>query len=476
VSTIPIARALTVPTAHASTVTTPDAVGLLGTPAKAPKPSPSLSELVHRDGIEFILALFVDLAGKPCAKLVPAQAVEQLETEGVGFAGYAVGTIGQVPSDPDLMAMPDPASYTPLPFIRPGLALVHCDPWCEGKPWPYAPRVILKQALAAAAEQGLDLYVGAEVEYFLLKRGEDGTLSVADSRDNAAQPCYDARGVTRMYDHLTSVSKAMNELGWGNYANDHEDGNGQFEQNFAYADALTTADRVITLRYLVSVLAERAGMTATFMPKPFTDRTGSGMHMHLSLWRGDEPAFPAESEAEDPHGFGLSPLAYSFIAGILEHARALQAVIGPTVNSYKRTGAVATRSGATWSPRLAGYGGNDRTHFIRIPEGNRIELRGGDGSANPYLAAAAVLTAGLDGVARELDPGAPGSAPGQRVELPPTLLHAIEALTADPVVCGALDAAGAGVSGYFAQIKREEFFAWHGTVTPWEVDRYLTAF
>jgi glutamine synthetase len=432
--------------------------------------------LVKRDSVEFILALFVDLAGKPCAKLVPAQAVEQLESEGVGFAGYAVGAIGQQPSDPDIMAMPDPASYTPLPFVRPGLALVHCDPWCEGKPWPYAPRVILKRALEAAAERGLSLCVGAEVEYFLLKRDENGVLSVADSRDVAAQPCYDARGVTRMYDHLTSVSKAMNELGWGNYANDHEDGNGQFEQNFAYADALTTADRVITLRYLISVLAERSGMTATFMPKPFTDRTGSGMHLHLSLWRGDEPAFPADPDEADAHGFGLSPLAYAFIAGILEHARALQAVIGPTVNSYKRTGAVSTRSGATWSPRRAGYGGNDRTHFIRIPEGNRIELRGADGSANPYLAAAAVLTAGLDGITRELELGAPGSSSEDCVELPPTLLHAVEALTGDPVVRSAFDAVGEGVSGYFADIKREEFFTWHGSVTPWEVDHYLTAF
>jgi glutamine synthetase len=438
--------------------------------------APSLAELVKRDSVEFILALFVDLAGKPCAKLVPAQAVEQLETEGVGFAGYAVGAIGQQPSDPDIMAMPDPASYTPLPFVRPGLALVHCDPWCEGKPWPYAPRVILKRALEAAAERGLSLCVGAEVEYFLLKRDENGVLSVADSRDVAPQPCYDARGVTRMYDHLTSVSKAMNELGWGNYANDHEDGNGQFEQNFAYADALTTADRVITLRYLISVLAERSGMTATFMPKPFTDRTGSGMHLHLSLWRGDEPAFPADPDEADPRGFGLSPLAYAFIAGILEHARALQAVIGPTVNSYKRTGAVSTRSGATWSPRRAGYGGNDRTHFIRIPEGNRIELRGADGSANPYLAAAAVLTAGLDGITRDLELGAPGSSSEDCAELPPTLLHAVEALAGDPVVRSAFDAVGAGVSGYFADLKREEFFKWHGSVTPWEVDHYLTAF
>ncbi|MDX2758427.1 type III glutamate--ammonia ligase [Streptomyces europaeiscabiei] len=434
--------------------------------------APDLAQLVRADGIEFVLAVFVDLTGKPCAKLVPAQSVEELRDEGVGFAGYAAGALGQQPSDPDVVARPDASSYTPVPFVKPGLALVHCDPYVEGEPWPYAPRVILRRLLERAAAQGLSMSVGAEVEYFLVNRDEHGVLSVADTRDTAAQPCYDARGLTRMYDHLTAVSRAMNSLGWGNYANDHEDGNGQFEQNFQHADALTTADRVVTMRYLVSMLAEQRGMTATFMPKPFTDRTGTGMHLHMSLWRGDEPAFP---DATDGRGLGLSPLAYSFVAGIVEHARALQAVIAPTVNSYKRTGAVSTRSGATWSPRMASYGGNDRTHFVRVPDGNRIELRGGDGAANPYLAAAAALAAGLDGIERGLDPGEPGAA-GKGPELPPTLLHAVEALQADEVISGALDAAGTGVSRYFADLKREEFFDWHATVGPWELDRYLTAF
>ena len=434
--------------------------------------APDLAELVRADGIEFVLAVFVDLTGKPCAKLVPAQAVEELRDEGVGFAGYAAGALGQQPSDPDVIARPDAASYTPVPFVKPGLALVHCDPYVEGEPWPYAPRIILRRLLERAAAQGLSMSVGAEVEYFLVNRDEHGVLHLADAKDTAAQPCYDARGLTRMYDHLTAVSSAMNALGWGNYANDHEDGNGQFEQNFKHADALTTADRVITMRYLVSMLAEQRGMTATFMPKPFTDRTGTGMHLHMSLWRGEDPAFP---DPTDGRGLGLSPLAYSFVAGIVEHARALQAVIAPTVNSYKRTGAVSTRSGATWSPRMAGYGGNDRTHFVRVPDGNRIELRGGDGAANPYLAAAAALAAGLDGIERGLDPGEPGAA-GKGPELPPTLLHAVEALQADDVISGALDAAGSGVSRYFADLKREEFFDWHATVGPWELDRYLTAF
>jgi glutamine synthetase len=431
----------------------------------------TLVALAEASETKFILALFVDLNGKPCAKLVPVEAAEKLATDGVGFAGYAVGAIGQQPKDPDLMVIPDVASFTPIPFVKEGLALVHCDPHVEGRPWPFAPRVILQSAIARAAEAGYEPWIGAEVEYFLLKRDEAGELVTADPDDTAAQPCYDARGVTRMYDHLTSISEAMNALGWGNYANDHEDGNGQFEQNFEYADALTTADRVITLRYLLSVLAGERGMIATFMPKPFADKTGTGLHLHVSLTQGGTPVFP---EAEDPKGVGLSATAYAFVAGILDHACALQALIAPTVNSYKRTGAVSTSSGASWAPRSPTYGGNDRTHYVRIPDEKRIELRGGDGSANPYLAIAGVLAAGLDGVKRSSDPGALGTGPVG--ELPLTLLHAVEAFEADPVLTGALDAVGPGVAEYYARLKRQEFFAWHSAVSPWEHDRYLTAF
>jgi glutamine synthetase len=379
--------------------------------------------------------------------------------------------MGQEPKDPDLIAIPDLDSFTPIPFIKDGLAIVHCDPHVNGQPWPYAPRVILKALIQRAADAGFEPLVGAEVEYFLLRRNADGSLSVADADDTAAQPCYDARGVTRMYDHLTAVSAAMNTLGWSNYANDHEDGNGQFEQNFEYADALTTADRVVTLRYLLSMIAAERGMVATFMPKPFAEKTGSGLHLHLSLTSGGAPVFPAD---DDSRGLGLSETAYAFIGGILEHACALQAVVAPTVNSYKRTGATTTASGASWAPRTPTYGGNDRTHYIRVPDSARIELRGGDGSANPYLAIAAALGAGIDGVKRSADPGAVGTGPAR--PLPPTLLHAVDELEADPVVTGVLEAAGDGVASYFANIKREEFFAYHSAVTPWEIDHYLTAF
>ncbi|HKV19844.1 MAG TPA: type III glutamate--ammonia ligase [Mycobacterium sp.] len=434
--------------------------------------STDLAALAQKSGTKFILALFVDLRGKPCAKLVPVEAVDLLATEGVGFAGYAVGAMGQEPKDPDLMAIPDPASFTSIPFIKDGLAIVHCDPHVNGEPWPYAPRVILKSLIQRAADAGFEPWVGAEVEYFLLQRDADGGLTVADAADTAAQPCYDARGVTRMYDHLTSISTAMNQLGWSNYANDHEDGNGQFEQNFEYSDALTTADRVVTLRYLLSVMAADRGMIATFMPKPFADKTGSGLHLHLSLTSGGTPVFPAD---DDGRGLGLSDTAYAFVGGVLEHACALQAVVAPTVNSYKRTGALSTSSGASWAPRTPTYGGNDRTHYIRVPDSSRVELRGGDGSANPYLAIAAVLGAGIDGIKRSTDPGNIGEGTATR-PLPPTLLHAVEEFEADPVVTGVLDAAGDGVAAYFAKVKRDEFFSYHSAVSPWEIDNYLTAF
>ncbi|QGF24054.1 type III glutamate--ammonia ligase [Raineyella fluvialis] len=437
--------------------------------------SASLRERAERDGVRFILAVFVDLNGKPCAKLVPVAAADQLENGELGFAGFAAGLIGQQPHDSDLLAVPDLSSYAAIPFVQEGLAIVHCDPYVDGRPWPYAPRVILKRLLDTYARRGLSAKVGAEVEYFLLTKGEDGSLMAADSRDVGLQTCYDARGVTRMYDHLADISEAMNALGWGNYANDHEDAPGQFEQNFHYDDALVTADRVTTLRYLINVLAERRGMTATFMPKPFSDRAGNGLHLHLSLWRDDAPLFP---DADDTRDLGLSPLAYAFIGGILDHAAGLQLFLAPSVNSYKRRGATTSASGATWSPKKASYGGNDRSHFIRVPDGNRIEVRAGDGAANPYLAIATTLLAGLAGIDAEVDPGdpcGPGESRPDAVALPPTLLHAVEALRGDDLLLRGLDR-DHPVGPYFADAKESEFLAWHGTVTSWEHEQYLTAY
>ena len=183
--------------------------------AVSPGSALSLGERAAADGVRYLLATFTTLTGKPCAKLVPVSAADDLQAEGCGFAGYAAGGLGQVPADPDVVAIPDVSSYTPLTFVRPDLAMVHCDPHVGGAPYPFAPRVILREQIGRAADLGLQLSVGAEVEYFLVKRGADGQLRTADVADDSMQPCYDARGVTRMYDHLTAVSDAMERLGWG---------------------------------------------------------------------------------------------------------------------------------------------------------------------------------------------------------------------------------------------------------------------
>ena len=253
-------------------------------------------------GIEFFFAQFVDMYGRPSAKLVPAGNLDDLVAEGAGFAGFAAGEIGQFPSDPDIAAMPDLDSFTLVPWQQ-NLARFACDITVEGEPWPYCPRTILRGVVARAKELGYDFKLGLELEYFLVKRRSDGSIEIADAQDTLDKPCYDMAGLTRQYDFLTTVSRYCNELGWGNYANDHEDANGQFEQNFLFDDALVSCDRAIFFRYMVHTLAEQHGMIATFMPKPFTNLTGNGCHFHMSLWDGETNLFLDE---DDPRGLGLS--------------------------------------------------------------------------------------------------------------------------------------------------------------------------
>ena len=438
------------------------------------------------DGVAFLFAMFVDMHGKPCAKMVPIEALDVLVGGGAGFAGFAAGPMGQSPADPDMIAVPDPASYAVTPW-QPELAILQCDIHVEGQPWPYTPRLILKGMLEKARARGLVYNAGFEAEYFLVRRGQEGPIEVADPLDRAEAPCYDAKGLTRMFDHLTTVSRYMNRLGWANYANDHEDANGQFEQNFAYSDALTSADRLIFFRYMVHTLAHRAGFSATFMPKPFAHLTGSGLHMHSSLWDAHTGA-ELFADPADPRGLGLSEMAYHYIGGLIDHAQALTAVICPSVNSYKRFGVGAPNSGATWAPAYATYGGNNRTQMLRVPDAGRVENRACDGSANPYLALAAQLAAGLDGIDRGLDPGEPNrdnlhALSAEEVArrgigaLPPTLLHSVDELVADSVLREALGKTPDGhYVDYYAKVKREEFHSWHSVVSDWEVERYLTLF
>ena len=457
--------------------------------------TPSVDDIrreAEERGIEFYFAQFVDLYARPSAKLIPAAHLDDLVSDGAGFAGFAAGEIGQLPSDPDIAAIPDLRSFTPVPW-QPNLARFACDITVEGEEWPYDPRTILRRQLERAREKGLEFMIGLELEYFLVRPTQAAgeglarieKIEVADPLDTLEKPCYDLKGLTRNYEFLTAISRYVNGLGWGNYANDHEDANGQFEQNFTYADALTSCDRAIFFRYMVHTLAQQRGLLATFMPKPFSHLTGNGCHFHMSLWDGDTNLFLDEN---DPRGLGLSETAYHFIGGLKKHARAYIAVTAPTVNSYKRLRVGAPTSGATWSPVYVTYGYNNRTQMLRIPGPGRVEDRTIDGACNPYLSATVVLAAGLDGIENRLDPGDPN--PGNLYEaseeelsrqgvelLPANLLDATRELERDDVIREAL---GRGrdedYADYFIRVKRDEWTRYHEQVTPWEVNEYLTRF
>ena len=442
--------------------------------------------LVDEMGIEFSFAQFVEMYGKPNAKLVPTTHLEDMFRDGAGFAGFATGELGQGPNDPDIAAMPDPASFTPVPW-QPNLARFACDVYVEGEPWPYCPRTILKRQMARARERGLVFKIGMECEFFLTTQDEHGRLQVADRLDTLERPCYDMKALTRQFDFISTLSAYQTQLGWDNYANDHEDANGQFESNFTFDDAVTTADRVIFFRYMVHTMAQQRGMQATFMPKPFAHLTGNGLHCHMSLWDAESDTSLFETD-DDARGLGLSEMAYHFLGGLLQHAHAYIAITAPSVNSYKRLVVGAPTSGATWSPSYVTYGGNNRTQMIRVPEGGRFEDRTIDGSANPYLAAAALLAAGLDGIDNKVDPGEPNlgnlyeSTEEERAErgieiLPGNLLDATRNLEADDVL---REAFGRGRDedylDYFIRVKQREWHTYHDRVSDWEVQKYLSLF
>ncbi len=429
-----------------------------------------LAAAAKEGGIEYFLVSFTDLFGVMRAKLVPASAIGEMEAEGAGFAGFAVW-LDMTPAYPDMLAMPDPSSMIQLPW-DPTVAWVASDLHMEGKPVEQAPRVALGRAVDRAAEQGYRLRHGVECEYFVITPDGD---AISDPRDRQAKPCYDTTALMRRFDLISEICDAMQALGWGPYQNDHEDACGQFEMNWDYADALVTADRHAFFKFMVKTLAEKHGLRATFMPKPFSDLTGNGCHAHVSLWTtaGDTNLF------DDPDDeLGLSPTAYHFLGGLIRHAPGLCAILNPTVNSYKRLNAPPTASGATWSPNTATWSGNNRTHMIRIPAPGRMELRLGDGAANPYLLPAALLAAGLDGIATEASPGRrldidmyaePHRARGAR-KLPLNLLDALRALESDRKLAAAT---GKELVAAFLKLKHLEWNDYARHLTDWERDTTL---
>lgn len=437
-------------------------------------------ELFAKHQIKYLLAQFVDIHGAAKAKAVPVEHLEMVLTAGAGFAGFALWGFGMGPDGPDYMAVGDLSTLTPIPWM-PGYARLVCNGTVRGKPYPYCSRVALQAQLQRLADRGMTLYVGIEPEFMLLSKDSGGKLAPSDPTDTLDKPCYDYKGLSRTSAVLDDITGSLRSVGIDVYQIDHEDANGQFEVNFTYADALRSADNFTFVKMAASEIARKHGMVATFMPKPFSNRTGSGAHFHLSIGTGQQPN--AFEDKTDKRGLNLSTLAYHFLGGVLAHARALAAVCAPTVNSYKRLVVGRSLSGATWAPAYVAYGDNNRTACVRIP-GGRLELRLPDSGCNPYLALSAVVAAGLDGIDRQLDPGEPTNLNMYELSqvelqqrniqlLPQNLLEAIGALEADDVVKAGL---GTELAAEFISLKRMEWTEYARHVSDWETTRYLEFF
>jgi len=448
-----------------------------------------LAELERRfqaDGIDYLLIQFVDIHGAPKVKLVPASTLRSVAEIGAGFAGGAVWGMGQGPHSHDLQARADLGSYTLLPY-EPGVARFAAELHVDGQPHPYCPRINLRRVLARARAAGYLFNVGIEPEFFLVVKDPDGSIKGWDPHgvDELCKPCYDYKGIAGALGFLRELNDGLNRLDWGVYQSDHEDANYQYEVNFRYADALVTADRLTFFRMMVGQLAQRSGAVATFMAKPFSLRTGSGAHMHYHLADASsgKNLFLDES---DRRGLGLSALAYHFLGGVLDHAPALCAVTSPSVNCYKRlqmgpalTGSI---SGYTWTPAFISYGDNNRTQMLRVPEGGHVEDRSISSAFNPYLGIAAILAAGMDGIARRLDPGEPnlGNLYASDLEtmarrgvrtLPQSLPEALAHFERNQVVRESLGP----IADELIRLKRDEWREYHAQVDSWEIKRYLTA-
>lgn len=446
-----------------------------------PKASPAdqlayAQKFLAENNVKYVLAQFVDIHGVAKVKSVPADHLEDIIKTGAGFAGGAIWGMGIKPNGPDYMAMGDLSTLSLLPW-QPGYARLICDGHVNGEPYSHDSRVVLKKQISRLTEKGWILYTGLEPEFSLLKKDEFGHLHPFDPTDTLQKPCYDYKGITRQSAFLEKLTESLIDVGLDIYQIDHEDANGQFEINYTYADALKSADDYVMFKMAASEIANEMGMVCSFMSKPFSNRPGNGMHMHMSIGDGEKSLFHDDS---DETGHGLSKLAYHFMAGILAHAPALSAIAAPTVNSYKRLVVGRSLSGATWAPAYISYGNNNRSTMVRIPYG-RIELRLPDGTCNPYLTAAAAIAAGLDGVERQLEAG-PGYdinlydlSPEELEEkgigiLPQNLHEALTALEKDDVIKGAL---GEEFVKEFLELKHMEWVEYMRHVSDWEINRYV---
>ena len=430
---------------------------------------------------DYYLAQFVDIHGRPKAKLVPSKHQEMIFGAGAGFAGFAIAGMGMGPHGQEFMAIGDRKDVRPVSWM-PGTAVVTCDGHVQGEPHVLDSRVIAKKALADFRElTGLEFFSGLEPEFFLLRKNEAGGYVVATDSESLDKPCYDFRHLSSISAFLMDLRAALDVADIDVYQIDHEDANGQFEMNFTYADGLRTADNLTYFKMAAQAIAKKHGMMCSFMPKPFAERSGSGLHMHMSAGKkfGDN----AFEDLTDKRGLGLSTMAYHFLGGLMAHAPGLTAIAAPCVNSYKRLVSRGSRSGATWAPINIAYGNNNRTAFVRGP-GGRLELRVPDASANPYLLTAAIIHAGLDGIRRKLDPGEPCNDNLYQLSvaelksrgiarLPASLTESIDALESDEVLCKGL---GKAFVAEFSQVKRAEVDELQLQVSPAEFRKYVDFF
>jgi glutamine synthetase len=429
-----------------------------------------LAKWAKDKGVKYFMVSYTDLFGGQRAKLVPAQAINDMAVDGAGFAGFATW-LDLTPAHPDMMAVPDPESAIQLPWKR-EVAWLASNCVMEEKPLAQAPRNVLRRLIDEAAKDGLRVKTGVEPEFFLLTPEGD---KVADPYDNAEKPCYDQQAMMRQYDCIAEVCDYMLELGWEAYQNDHEDATGQYEMNWKYDDVLQTADKHSFFKFMMKSVAEKHGLRATFMPKPFKGLTGSGCHAHISVWSldGKTNAFADKSKE-----LGLSDQGRHFLGGIMKHASALAAICNPTVNSYKRINAPRTSSGATWAPNTVTWTGNNRTHMVRVPGPGRFELRLPDGAANPYLMQAVILAAGLDGVRSKADPGRRydidmyqmGHTVKNAPKLPLNLLDALREYDKDKTLKSMM---GDEFSSAFLKLKQKEWDAYASHFSKWETENTL---
>jgi glutamine synthetase len=440
-------------------------------------------ELAGR-GVKYVISAYTDVHGVGKGKMVPIEHFSDAMRGSELFTGAALDGLGHTPADDELSVRPELSAVVQLPH-RPEVAWAPGYLYHGGEPYPMCSRTILRNALDRAASMGFMFNLGIEIELYLVRRLADGRLVPANDRDVMEKAAYDIVDLLGAYPVLDEIVAAMNTLGWDVHSLDHEDSNSQFELDFDYADAMTSADRQILWRMMMKEIARRHDCDVTVMPKPWSNRTGTGGHFNMTL-ADPETGRNLFADPDDLRRCGLSELAYQFIAGILAHAPALTALACPTVNSYKRLVKSGSMTGFTWAPVFITYGRNNRTHMVRIPSKEpRVESRAIDACCNPYLAAAAYLHAGLDGIEQQLDPGDPvaedmyllseGELRARGVaELPRTLQEAVAAFEADGEFMHR--ALGPDLALSFAELKNSEWWSYHGEVSAWELDHYLTFF